>query len=260
MTCAFSACCICRLAFKSPGAPDAVRYRAVSEHLIWPSFLERRRLVQLGVPVLHVATRSRVKLALEPSKLCELLPRQNDALAHNLVFSPVPTISMVARHVIERNITKRKLDARLGRQIVMSGAPPACVQRLQELSTRLNAHRMTLIHALYFDIVRIIKSKDAIESLAALAQESRLAIFRMLVKRGPEGYTPTQLGEKLSVAPATLSFHLKELQRAGLVDVRRDGRFLYYRPNFTHMNRLVGFLTENCCVLADQALQSGIAP
>jgi ArsR family transcriptional regulator len=59
-----------------------------------------------------------------------------------------------------------------------------------------------------------MKSKDVIESLAALAQESRLAIFRMLVKRGPEGYTPTQIGEKLSVAPPTLSFHLKELQRA----------------------------------------------
>ena len=97
-----------------------------------------------------------------------------------------------------------------------------------------------------------MKAKDAIESLAALAQESRLAIFRMLVKRGPEGFTPTQLGEKLSVSSPTLSFHLKELQRAGLVDVRRDGRFLYYRPNFAHMNQLIGFLSENCCVLADQ--------
>jgi ArsR family transcriptional regulator len=101
-----------------------------------------------------------------------------------------------------------------------------------------------------------MKSKEAIDSLAALAQESRLAIFRMLVKRGPEGYTPTQLGEKLNVSSPTLSFHLKELQRAGLVDVRRDGRFLYYRPNFVHMNQLIGFLTENCCVLAGQ----GCAP
>lgn len=97
-----------------------------------------------------------------------------------------------------------------------------------------------------------MKANAAIESLAALAQESRLAIFRMLVKRGPEGYTPTQLGEKLNVSSPTLSFHLKELQRAGLVDVRRDGRFLYYRSNFTHMNQLIEFLTENCCVLADE--------
>jgi ArsR family transcriptional regulator len=98
-----------------------------------------------------------------------------------------------------------------------------------------------------------MKSSDAIESLGALAQESRLSIFRMLVKRGPEGYTPSQLGEKLKVSSPTLSFHLKELQRAGLVEVRRDGRFLYYRPDFAHMNRLIGFLTENCCALADQS-------
>ena len=101
-----------------------------------------------------------------------------------------------------------------------------------------------------------MKSTEVVESLAALAQESRLAIFRMLVKRGPEGYTPTQLGEKLDVAAATLSFHLKELQNAGLIQVRRDGRFLYYRPNFAHMNQVIGFLTANCCVLADQ----GCAP
>jgi DNA-binding transcriptional ArsR family regulator len=105
-----------------------------------------------------------------------------------------------------------------------------------------------------------MKSPDAIESLAALAQESRLAIFRMLVKRGPEGYTPTQLGEKLNVSSPTLSFHLKELQRAGLLDVRRDGRFLYYRPNFTHMNQLIGFLTENCCALADTGCGPECAP
>ncbi len=104
----------------------------------------------------------------------------------------------------------------------------------------------------YFDIFRIMKGKDVVESLAALAQESRLAIFRLLVKRGPEGYTPTQLGEKLAVTSPTLSFHLKELQRAGLINVRRDGRFLYYSPNFSHMNQLIGFLTENCCALADK--------
>ena len=105
-----------------------------------------------------------------------------------------------------------------------------------------------------------MKSNEVIESLAALAQKSRLAVFRMLVKRGPEGYTPTQLGEKLNVSSPTLSFHLKELQRAGLVDVRRDGRYLYYRPNFAHMNQLIGFLTENCCVLADQACGPDCAP
>jgi ArsR family transcriptional regulator, arsenate/arsenite/antimonite-responsive transcriptional repressor len=105
-----------------------------------------------------------------------------------------------------------------------------------------------------------MKPKNAIESLAALAQDSRLAIFRLLVKRGPQGYTPTQIADKLSVPAPTLSFHLKELQRAGLVDVRRDGRFLHYRPNFAHMNRLIGFLTENCCVLADRGCAAECAP
>ncbi len=97
-----------------------------------------------------------------------------------------------------------------------------------------------------------MKSIECVESLAALAHESRLAIFRLLVKRGPEGYTPSELAERLEVPAPTLSFHLKELQRAQLIDVRREGRFLYYRPNFPAMNRLIGFLTENCCSLADR--------
>lgn len=77
-----------------------------------------------------------------------------------------------------------------------------------------------------------MKSSEVLEALSALAQESRLSLFRMLVKRGPEGYTPTQLGEKLNVPGPTLSFHLKELQRAKLIEARREGRFLYYSPNF----------------------------
>jgi ArsR family transcriptional regulator, arsenate/arsenite/antimonite-responsive transcriptional repressor len=120
--------------------------------------------------------------------------------------------------------------------------------------------RLILTQIQHFDIFRTMKSNDAINSLAALAQGSRLAIFRILVKRGPEGYTPTQLGEKLNVSSPTLSFHLKELQRAGLVDVRRDGRFLFYRPNFAHMNQLIEFLTENCCVLADQSCGAECGP
>jgi ArsR family transcriptional regulator, arsenate/arsenite/antimonite-responsive transcriptional repressor len=97
-----------------------------------------------------------------------------------------------------------------------------------------------------------MKSSEIVIGLAALAQESRLAVFRLLVKRGPEGYTPTQLTEKLSLPAPTLSFHLKELQRAGLIQVRREGRCLFYSPNFSHMNRLLEFLTDNCCVLADK--------
>ena len=97
-----------------------------------------------------------------------------------------------------------------------------------------------------------MKSTRVVESLAALAQESRLAVFRLLVKRGPEGYTPGQMSEKLDVPSPTLSFHLKELQRANLIEAKREGRFLYYSPNFPRMNQLLGFLTENCCVLAEK--------
>jgi DNA-binding transcriptional ArsR family regulator len=97
-----------------------------------------------------------------------------------------------------------------------------------------------------------MKLSEVVVGLSALAQESRLALFRLLVKRGPEGYTPGQLTDKLGVPGPTLSFHLKELQRANLIEARREGRFLYYRPNFPRMNQLLGFLTENCCVLADK--------
>jgi ArsR family transcriptional regulator len=97
-----------------------------------------------------------------------------------------------------------------------------------------------------------MKSIEIVEALSALAQESRLALFRILVKRGPEGYTPTQLSEQLDVPGPTLSFHLKELQRASLIEARREGRFLYYSPNFPRMNQVLGFLTENCCALADK--------
>lgn len=98
-----------------------------------------------------------------------------------------------------------------------------------------------------------MKPQDAIDCLGALAQETRLAIYRLLVKRGPEGYTPGDLASKTEIPAPTLSFHLKELQRAGLLHVRREGRFLYYSANFTHMQQLVDFLTENCCSLADEA-------
>jgi ArsR family transcriptional regulator len=109
-----------------------------------------------------------------------------------------------------------------------------------------------LTRGCYFHYLETMKSNEVIASLAALAQESRLAVFRLLVKRGPEGYTPTQLTDKLRLPAPTLSFHLKELQRAGLIQARREGRFLFYSPNFPHMNQLLEFLTDNCCVLADK--------
>ncbi len=98
-----------------------------------------------------------------------------------------------------------------------------------------------------------MKASDAISALSALASEARLAVFRLLVKRGPDGYTPSELSDRLGVPAPTLSFHLKELVYAELIVSRREGRNLYYSPNLERMNALVGFLTENCCSLADEA-------
>ena len=96
-----------------------------------------------------------------------------------------------------------------------------------------------------------MKAREAITALGALASESRLAVYRLLVKRGPEGYTPSELATRLDIPAPTLSFHLKGLVQAGLVDSCREARNLFYSPNFERMNALVGFLTENCCSLAD---------
>jgi ArsR family transcriptional regulator, arsenate/arsenite/antimonite-responsive transcriptional repressor len=89
--------------------------------------------------------------------------------------------------------------------------------------------------------------KSAVITLAALAQETRLSIFRLLVEAGPEGVPAGRIGEALDVPPATLSFHLKELSHAGLITSRQDGRFIYYSANYEHMAALMSYLTQNCC-------------
>ena len=89
--------------------------------------------------------------------------------------------------------------------------------------------------------------KDVLNALAALAHETRLVVFRLLVETGPEGLPVGKIGERLGTAPATLSFHLKELANADLVMMRHEGRFIYCSANFATMNGLVGYLTENCC-------------
>ena len=90
-------------------------------------------------------------------------------------------------------------------------------------------------------------SVTAVASLSALAQESRLAIYRLLVEAGPTGLAVGEIGAELHLAPATLSFHLKALAHAGLVEARQDGRYIYYSASFARMNALVGYLSENCC-------------
>jgi ArsR family transcriptional regulator len=92
-----------------------------------------------------------------------------------------------------------------------------------------------------------METKNVIGALGALAQESRLAIFRLLVETGPEGLPVGAIAEKLGLANATLSFHLKELTNAGLTVAAPNGRSIIYSANFTTMTGLVSYLTENCC-------------
>ncbi len=92
-----------------------------------------------------------------------------------------------------------------------------------------------------------MKAESAVEALAALAQESRLAVFRLLVQAGREGMAAGMLGEKLGIPPATMSFHLKTLLHAKLVKSRTEGRFVIYSANYPEMDKLVDYLTENCC-------------
>ena len=88
---------------------------------------------------------------------------------------------------------------------------------------------------------------QAVDALSALAQETRLQVYRLLVEAGPDGLPAGRIGEELGLAPATLSFHLAHLARAGLAQSRQEGRFVFYSANFDSMNALVGYLTENCC-------------
>jgi ArsR family transcriptional regulator len=88
---------------------------------------------------------------------------------------------------------------------------------------------------------------DAITALAALAQESRLDIFRLLVQAGAAGLPAGRIGERLGLPSATLSFHLNQLKQAGLVTFRREGRSLIYAAEYAAMNGLLAYLTENCC-------------
>lgn len=92
-----------------------------------------------------------------------------------------------------------------------------------------------------------MEKDSAVLGLAALAQETRLDIFRLLVEAGPQGCAPGEIAVRLGLPAATLSFHLKELRRAGLVTRRRHGRSLIYSADFEVMSGLVAYLTENCC-------------
>ncbi len=92
-----------------------------------------------------------------------------------------------------------------------------------------------------------MKKREALAALAALAQENRLDVFRLLVEAGPEGRSAGSVAEALKLAPNTLTFHFDRLREAGLVTVRRDGRSMIYAARYDRMNDLLRYLTENCC-------------
>ena len=118
-----------------------------------------------------------------------------------------------------------------------AGAGPGSTGHLRRLTT-----------VPYFHENGNVDRKSVLAALAGLAQDLRLDIFRLLVEQGPEGLPAGAIAEKLRVANATLSFHLKELAHAKLVSARQDGRFVYYSANFRTMNGLMEYLTDNCCL------------
>ena len=92
-----------------------------------------------------------------------------------------------------------------------------------------------------------MKKSDALAALGALAQETRLGLFRLLVQFAPDGLPAGEIADRLAVPAPTLSFHLKELSRAGLIEYRAEGRFVIYRARVDMLQELIGFLTDNCC-------------
>lgn len=93
-----------------------------------------------------------------------------------------------------------------------------------------------------------MQPRTAVASLGALAHEHRLAVYRLLIKQGPAGLAAGVIGSKVGLTPSSLTFHLQALQRAGLVNQVRQGRQLFYSADYTAMNDLVAYLTDECCV------------
>lgn len=92
-----------------------------------------------------------------------------------------------------------------------------------------------------------METSTAVTALSALAQETRLAAYRLLVQAGADGLAAGRIADALGVSPATLSFHLKALHQAGLIAAEQDSRYVIYRADYTHMSALMGYLTEHCC-------------
>ena len=98
-----------------------------------------------------------------------------------------------------------------------------------------------------------MKTPQVIEALGALAHEHRLAIYRLLVERGPGGMSAGAIADRIGLVPSSLTFHVQALQRSGLITQRRVSRQVFYAADFAGMNALIGYLTENCCGQAEGA-------
>ncbi len=129
----------------------------------------------------------------------------------------------------------------------MDDAGLALYQSPGRKKTCIGLGQRVLTNVLYFDNIRNMETKHMIAALGALAQETRLAIFRLLVEAGPAGMPVGAIAEKLGLANATLSFHLKELTHAGLTIATPQGRSIIYSAQFETMNGIIAYLTENCC-------------
>ena len=128
---------------------------------------------------------------------------------------------------------------------MMSGSP---ARKNSPRSREGSAHPVTgLTIRFYFDNCRNMEQSDALDALAALAQGTRLDVFRLLVAAGPAGLAAGEIANRLAVAPATLSFHLQQMKQAGLIGVRRVGRSLIYAADFERMGALLDYLMRDCC-------------
>jgi DNA-binding transcriptional ArsR family regulator len=105
-----------------------------------------------------------------------------------------------------------------------------------------------------------MQTKHAVEALGALAHEHRLGIYRLLVEQGPAGLSAGAIAESIGLAPSSLTFHLQNLHRAGLIVQRRESRSLLYSVDFGAMNGLVGYLTENCCARSGESCATACKP
>lgn len=105
-----------------------------------------------------------------------------------------------------------------------------------------------------------MQTKHAVEALGALAHEHRLGVYRLLVEQGPAGLAAGAIAESIGLAPSSLTFHLQNLHRAGLIVQRRESRSLIYSVDFDAMNDLVGYLTENCCAGSGESCATACKP